>query len=208
MRNSRTVIIPALLVAIASFFLILYSYFGVTHEGHPPNPGSLPVHMGPRMEKGSEDLFRTLGTIAVFVAAVSYAWFRLKKKRRSSSRFVRWVVKGFDKLHKYSGYTTIILIAAHGTYFLTQAVIKKETYTGIAAFALLLLLGIYGFLIGRVNNNHMRKVHFMLATAFAIVALIHAGGSAIIATLSVIVFWGFVWLIERKATSSEEQSSA
>jgi hypothetical protein len=201
MRKNRTLFIPALLVATASFFLILYSFFGVTHVVPPSNPGSLPAGMGHRMEKGSENLFKTLGTVAVFVAAVSYAWLRLKKKRRSSSRFVRVIVKWFDKLHKYTGYLAIIFVVAHGTYFLTQAVIKKETYTGIAAFALLLSLGIYGFLIERMPNKHMRKVHFMLATAFAIVALIHGGGSAIIAILCVIVFWGLVWLMDRISTS-------
>jgi hypothetical protein len=199
MRNSRTVILPALLVATASLFLILYSFFGETHQ-EPPNIGSQQhLGMGPRLDKGNEDLFRTLGTIPVFVAAVSYAWLRLKKKRRSSSHFVRLIVKWFDKLHKYTGYSAVILIAAHGTYFLTQAAIKKETYSGIAAFALLLSLGIYGFLMRRVPNKHMRKVHFLLATAFVITVLIHAGGSAIIATVSVIVFWGLVWLIERMA---------
>jgi hypothetical protein len=194
MRSSRSVIIPALLVATASLVLIIFSYFGVTNQRPPA-----------RLDKGNEDLFRTLGTIPVFVAAVSYAWLRLKKKRRSSSRFVRFIVKWFDKLHKYTGYSAIILIAAHGTYFLTQAAIKKETYTGIAAFALLLSLGIYGFLMRRVPNKHMRKVHFLLATAFVIAALIHAGSSAIIATLSVIVFWGLIWLIELMSISSHSK---
>jgi predicted MFS family arabinose efflux permease len=199
MRNSRTIMIPALLVAIASLLLLLYSFLGVTNKENPSHLGTPPSNFEHRIEKGNEGLFKTLGTVTVFVVAVNYAWLRLQKKRRSPSRFVRLIVKWFEKPHKYAGYTAIILVVAHGTYFLTQAAIKKDTYTGIAGFALLLTLGIYGFLIGRVPNKHMRKIHFMLANAFVIVTLIHAGGSAIIATFSVIVFWGLIWLIEHKS---------
>jgi hypothetical protein len=168
------------------------------------NPGTEHIGMGPRGEKSNDGLSRTIASFTVFLGAFSYAWLRLKTKRRSSSPFVRLLVKWFDKLHKYTGYSAIVLIAIHGTYFLTQAAIKRETYTGMAAFALLLSLGIYGFLIRRVRNNHMQKIHFLLATAFAFAALLHAGGTAIMAALSVVVFWGIVWLIEQKAKPSED----
>jgi hypothetical protein len=209
MKNNRTAFLPAFLVAVASLLLILYSYFGMAHTRPPEmNAGSPHVGMGPRTEKSGEDLFRTLGTISIYLAAASYAWFRLKKKRKTPSPLVRFLVKWFDKLHKYTGYATIALIAAHGVYFLTKAAIKEETYTGIAAFALLLSLGIYGYLIRRLSNKHMRKVHFSLATAFVVAALIHVGGSVIIATLIVVVFWGLVRLIERMAKPSEANAGA
>ncbi|WP_208403184.1 hypothetical protein [Paenibacillus sp. BK720] len=48
----------------------------------------------------------------------------------------------------------------------------------------------------------------MLATVFAVVAVIHAGVSAIIAILSTIVFWGLVWLIERRVAQSTENRAA
>jgi NADH:ubiquinone oxidoreductase subunit K len=195
-----------MLVAAASLCLILYSFFGVTPHRPPSlNPGTEHAGMGPRGEKGNDGLFRTLGTFTVFLGAFSYAWLRLKTKRRSSSPFVRWLVKWFDKLHKYAGYSAIVLIAVHGTYFLTLAAIKKETYSGIAAFALLFTLGVYGFLLRRVAHKYMRKVHFMLATAFALAAVIHAGGSAIMAALGVVVFWGIVWLMDQKTKPSQEQ---
>jgi membrane-associated HD superfamily phosphohydrolase len=111
---------------------------------------------------------------------------------------VQFLVKWLDKLHQFAGYAAILLIAVHGIYFLVQAAVKRETYTGIAAFALLLSLGVYGFLMRRVPNKYMRKVHFLLATAFAAVALIHAGGSAIAAILSIIVFWLLIRLLDRK----------
>ncbi|WP_256757860.1 hypothetical protein [Cohnella sp. WQ 127256] len=195
-RGNRALMIPAQLVAIVSLFLILYSIFGLTQE----NLGGA----RPRVEQGGEELFKTLGTLSVFITAVSYAWYHLKKKRKSPSPLVRLIVKWFDKLHKYTGYSAILLIATHGIYFLTQAVVKKETYTGIAAFSLLLSAGIYGFLIKRLPKKNMRKVHFMLATAFALVAIIHAGGSAIMAILCTIVFWGITELIERSATPAQD----
>ncbi|MFB9330828.1 hypothetical protein ACFFSY_33220 [Paenibacillus aurantiacus] len=205
MKHSRSVYIPAVIVAVASLALILYGFLGVTHQG-PPQLGSTaggpPAGMR-RGEEGSEGLFKTLGTIAVWCGAVSYAWLRLKRKRRSPSPLVKTLVKLFDRLHQLGGYAAIVLVAAHGIYFLTQSVLKDDTYTGIAAFALLLFLGIYGFLIRRVKNKHMRRIHFLLATAFAVASFIHAGGSAIIAALSTIVFWGLIWLIERTASSSE-----
>jgi hypothetical protein len=202
MKNSRFVFFPAILVAVASLCLIVYSFLGFTPHRPPSLHTGVPLaDMGPRGERGSEGLFRTLGTCAVFLAAASYAWLRLKRKRKSPSPLVQLAVKGFDKLHKYAGYAAIVLIAVHGIYFLTQAAIKKETYTGLAAFGLLFALGLYGFLIRRVSNKYMRKIHFSLATAFAAAALLHAGGSAVMA----VVFWGLIWLIERSATPAEQR---
>ncbi|MGO4106588.1 hypothetical protein [Paenibacillus sp. YAF4_2] len=196
MKHSRSIYIPAAIVTLASLVLILYAFLGVTHHGPQGGPAT------------GEGLFKTLGTIAVWCGAVSYAWLRLKKNRKSPSSLVKKLVKLFDRLHQLAGYASIVLIAAHGIYFLTQTKIKDDTYTGIGAFALLLSLAVYGFLIRRVKNKHLRKIHFLLATAFAVVAFIHAGGSAIIAILSTIVFWGLIWLIERKAAQSGQKRAA
>ncbi|MCK9862934.1 hypothetical protein [Paenibacillus sp. ATY16] len=199
MKPGRSVFVPAVVVALASLALIFYAFFGTIHQGPPViNPE----------ERGSEGLFKTMGTIAVWCAAVSYAWLRLKRKRKSPSPLVKKLVKLFDKAHRLAGYAVIVLISAHGIYFLTQSRIKDDTYTGIAGFALLLSLGIYGFLIRRVKNKHLRKIHFLLATAFAVAAVIHAGGSAIVAMLSTIVFWGLVWLIERRAAQQTGKRAA
>ncbi|GMK45402.1 hypothetical protein PghCCS26_25300 [Paenibacillus glycanilyticus] len=199
MKPGHSVFVPAVVVALASLALIFYAFFGTIHQGPPGiNPG----------ERGSEGLLKTMGTIAVWCAAISYAWLRLKRKRKSPSPLVKKLVKLFDQAHRLAGYAAIVLIAAHGIYFLTQSRIKDDTYTGIAGFALLFSLGIYGFLIRRVKNKHLRKIHFLLATAFAVVAIIHAGGSAIIAILSTIVFWGLVWLIERRAAQQTGKRAA
>lgn len=162
--------------------------------------------MHPKGEKGGEELFKTFGTLAVFASAVSYCWVRLKKKRRSASPLVRWLVTWFDRLHPIAGYTAIVLVGAHGVYFLTQAAIKDDTHTGIAAFALLLGLGVYGLLIRRLPRQNLRKVHFALASAFAFAALLHAGGSAIMAVLSTAALWGVVRLLERTARPSGQRA--
>lgn len=209
MISRRSVYIPAILVAAASLILILYAFFGMAHHAPPgAAAGALPHDMKPKGEKGSEGLFKNFGTIAVFCGAVSYVWLRLKTKRRSPSSVVQILVKWFDKLHTYAGYGAIVLVAVHGVYFLTQAAVKDDTYTGLAAFALLLSLGVYGFLIRRVKNKHMRKIHFLLATAFAVVACIHAGSSAIMATVCTIAFWGLVLLMERSARPAGERKAA
>ncbi|WP_123039239.1 hypothetical protein [Cohnella candidum] len=207
MKSNRTAYIPAILVALASLGLLIYSLIGVADHGRPPMNGGVPP-MQRGEDHGAEETFKLLGTLAVYGAAASYAWLRLKRSRRSPSPFVRFLVRWFDKLHQWLGYAALILIAVHGFYFLTQAAIKRETYTGIAGLALLLSLGVYGFLIRRVRNKHLRKIHFLLATAFAVIAIIHAGGTAIIATLGVVAFWGVVWLIERKAAPSEETAAS
>jgi hypothetical protein len=204
MKNLKSIFFPAILVTAASIILILYSFFGVAHQGpNSMNIGSPPQTMELGGQKGREGVFRTIGTIAIFCGAVSYAWLQLKKKRRSSSSVIQFLVKWFDKLHQFAGYAAIFLITIHGFYFLVQAAVKRETYTGIAAFALLLSLGGYGFLIRRVPNKYMRKVHFLLTTAFAVVALIHAGGSAIAAVLSIIAFWVLIRLIDRKTKKQQ-----
>ncbi|NIK68133.1 hypothetical protein [Paenibacillus sp. BK720] len=141
MKHSRSVFVPAVVVAMAGFALIFHAWFGVSRQGLPGiKPG----------DRGNEELFKTLGTIAVWSTALSYAWLRVKRKRKSPSPLVKKLVKLFDKAHRLAGYAAIVLIAVHGLYFLTQARIKDDTYTGIAGFALLLSLGVYGFLIRRV----------------------------------------------------------
>ncbi|MFC3801194.1 hypothetical protein [Cohnella sp. GCM10012308] len=202
MKQNRTLYIPAAISLLAGIALILYAFSGVVHPGSAhggPSLGNAPPGME-RREQGSEGLFRTLGTIAVWCAAVSYAWLRLKKKRRSPSALVKKLVPLFNRLHQPVAYAALVLIAAHGIYFLTQAVVKDDTYTGIAAFVLLLTLAVYGYLIRRLKSKHTRKIHFGLATAFGVFAFIHAGGSAIIAALSVVVLWGLIEFVERMAS--------
>jgi hypothetical protein len=201
MKHSRAIFVPMFLVAAVSLFFLLYSLFGLPHQGSlHPGPGRSAPGMGMRADRGMEGWFRTLGTAAVFPAAFSYAWLNLRKKRKSGSLFVRMLVNWFDKLHRLAGYAAVLLVAAHGIYYLTQAAFKRETYTGIAAFALLLGAAIYGFLIRRLPNRYMRKIHFLGMTGFAAAALVHAGGSAVAATAGVISLWILVGLIDSRTS--------
>lgn len=204
MKHNRKLFIPAAIALLAGLALILYAFFGVAHQGighGGPVPGKLPSRASGG-EHGSEGIFKTLGTIAVWCAAVSYAWLRLKKKRKSPSSLVKKLVPLFNRLHQPAAYAALILIAAHGIYFLTQSVLKDDTYTGLAAFVLLLSLAVYGYLIRRLKSKYTRKIHFGLATAFGAAAFIHAGGSAIVAGLSICVFWGLIEFVERKSSLS------
>jgi hypothetical protein len=202
-KNNRKLFIPAILIAAAAA-LILYAVFGIQNQRPPGMNGERPGP-GPGNDEGSAGIFRTLGTIAVFCTAVSYAWFRLKSKRRSASAIVRRGVKLFYAVHTYTGYLALILIAVHGTYFLIKGMHQDSILSGIAAFSLLLSVGVYGFLIKRVRNKSMRTVHWGLGTAFLAAGLVHAGGSAIAAVLSVIGLWILVWLLERLELKREDE---
>lgn len=138
-----------------------------------------------------------MGTVAVFLAAVSYAWITLKKKRRSSSALVRTGAKLIYGVHTYAGYLALILIGIHGVYFLIKGMHQDSILTGIAAFALLLAAGVYGFLIKRVRNKYMRTIHLGLGSAFLVACLVHAGGSAVVAVLGVIGLWILIQILER-----------
>ncbi|MBO7743462.1 hypothetical protein I8J29_04605 [Paenibacillus sp. MWE-103] len=201
MKPNRLLFIPAVMAALVSLAFVLYALFGTIHPETVHSgiaTGRPPADMK-RDAAGGDGLFRTLGTIAVWCGAVGYAWLRLKKKRKSPSPLAKKIGKLFNRLHQPAGYAALAFVAAHGIYFLTQAAIKDDAFTGIAAFTLLLSLAVYGFLIRRVKMKHVRQIHFLLATAFAIVAIVHAGGTAILATLAVIVCWALIGLIERRA---------
>ncbi|MNK45184.1 hypothetical protein D3C87_639370 [compost metagenome] len=220
MNKSRKVFIPAILLTLAALALILYGQFGIQKQMPPGMDGTHPgqgtvTGQGPgagfrpeggEREEGPEGIFKTLGTIAVFSAAVSYAWICLKNKRRSASALVRKGVKLFYAVHTYTGYLALILIAVHGVYFLIQGTKQDSILTGIAAFTLLLSTGVYGFLIKRVRNKYMRTVHLGLGSAFLAAGLVHAGGSAILAVLCVISLWILIWVLERLAPGTSTKT--
>ncbi|RUT30471.1 hypothetical protein EJP77_11560 [Paenibacillus zeisoli] len=221
MNKSRIVFIPAILLTLAALVLILYGQFGIQKQMPPGMNGtgsgqgtvtgqdsetSFRPERGER-EEGPEEIFKTLGTIAVFSAAASYAWITLKKKRRSASTLVRKGVKLFYAVHTYTGYLAMILIAIHGVYFLIQGTKQDSILTGIGAFVLLLSTGVYGFLIKRVRNKYMRTVHLGLGSAFLAAGLVHAGGSAILAVLCVIGLWILIRILERTAPGTPAKTA-
>jgi hypothetical protein len=147
----------------------------------------------------SGDLFTTLGTTAVICGAVSFAWLLFRKKLASPSKPVRKLGKLLYKIHTFTGWAALALIAVHGTYFLLTKSQDGKIYTGLAGFLIVLALAGYGLAINRVKNKYLRLVHRMLSFAWIPVLLLHAGGSFIAAALATMALWGAIWFAERLA---------
>lgn len=161
--------IPFALALAAAAGLIVYGEFVAQSE-----------HLRTRStEVGS--FFTTLGTIAIYVAAAGFAWLLFKKKFKSPSRLVRRVGKLLYGLHRALGWLTLALGAAHGAYWLLNRPLDDNSYTGLASFAILLVVAGYGAFVPKIRNKWMRLAHRTLGIAWAPVLFLHAGGSAIAA---------------------------
>ncbi|WHY85554.1 hypothetical protein QNH39_23565 [Neobacillus novalis] len=107
-------------------------------------------------------------------------------------------------MHNVIGYGILILGTAHGAYYLiTEKLTGKGVLNGIAAFLLLLTVGIYGFLIRRIKNKYTRKVHFWVSNASLIALLIHAGNSFILPAIVTLAAWGIFELAERMSSRKQ-----
>ncbi|MDN4078824.1 hypothetical protein QYF52_12835 [Paenibacillus polymyxa] len=204
-KTKKTVWIPAIIaVTVAALLLIYYYYMSSVSGGKPgmrPQGGNVPGHMGGRPSGkgsgGNGEIFNTLGTISVFLGAATFCWFWFKKKLRSPSMLVRKAGKLFHSLHKLLGWATLILIAIHGVYFLITKFQDHKTFSGLAAFAIILAISGYGFYINKVRNKWMRTIHRILGLLWVPVLLLHAGGSAIMAVIATLAIGGLVWILER-----------
>lgn len=107
--------------------------------------------------------------------------------------------KLFHSLHKLLGWATLILIAVHGVYFLITKFQDHKTYSGLAAFAIILAISGYGFYINKVRNKWMRTIHRILGLLWVPVLLLHVGGTAIMAVIATLAVGGLVWTIDRMA---------
>ncbi|WP_027091678.1 hypothetical protein [Cohnella thermotolerans] len=198
MNHSRKAFIPAALVAFASIALIVYSFYASSRgRGHPPNmPAAGARPPGGEREEGL-DPFTLFGTLAVVCGAVSFTWLRFKKKLVSPSPIVKKLAKLLYRVHPFTGWAALLLIAAHGSYFLVTKLNDHKIYTGLASFLILLALAGYGFLIKRVRNKWLRKAHFYLSLLWIPALLLHAGGSFLGTALATAAVWAAVWLLER-----------
>ncbi|WP_342416031.1 hypothetical protein NST83_24740 [Paenibacillus sp. FSL R10-2782] len=211
MKKKKTVWIPAIIaVTVATVFVIYYYYMSSVSGGGPgPRPpeggvsnlptGNVGGRPGGEGSGGNGEIFKTLGTISVFLGAAAFSWFWFKKKLRSPSILVRKAGKLLHSLHKLLGWATLILIAVHGVYFLITKLQDNQTYTGLAGFAILLAIAGYGFFINKVRNKWMRTVHRLLGLVWIPVLLLHAGGSAILAVIASLAVGVLVWVLERMA---------
>lgn len=199
-QRNRMVIVPAILVAIVSVLLILYSFYTMPH-GHPQMPpsGEMPPSGGsprPDEDGGSAGIFKFLGNIAIICGAVSYSWLRFKKTIKSSSQLLKTLGKKIYAAHAFLGWIALILVAIHGGYYLITDFHNQKTETGLAAFLILLTLAIYGWLYKREHNKLMRNMHFLLSNVWFIVLLLHAGGFFIMVAGIMLLLWAIIWIIQ------------
>ncbi|MGG1619559.1 hypothetical protein ACIFQM_07775 [Paenibacillus sp. NRS-1782] len=201
MKTKKTVWIPAIIAVTAAALLVIYYYHMSSVSSGVSNLPTGPVGGRPGGEGGggNGEIFKTLGTISVFLGAAVFSWFWFKKKLRSPSIWVRKAGKLLHSLHKLLGWATLILIAVHGIYFLITKLQDHKTYTGLAGFAILLAIAGYGFFINKVRNKWMRTVHRLLGLLWVPVLLLHAGGSAIMAVIASLAVGVLVWVLERMA---------
>ncbi|EHS54780.1 hypothetical protein P4H71_15580 [Paenibacillus kribbensis] len=211
MKTKKTVWIPAMIAVAVAALLVLYYYYMSSVSGGGPGPrppeggvGNVPAGQmgrppGGGRHGGNGEIFKTLGTISVFVGAAAFSWFWFKKKLRSPSMLVRKAGKLLHAMHKLLGWATLILVAVHGVYFLVTKLQDSKTYTGLACFAILLAIAGYGFFINKVRNKWMRTVHRSLGLLWVPVLLLHAGSSVIMAVIASIAVGVLVWMLEKMA---------
>jgi len=205
MKTKRTVWIPAIIATAVALLLLAYYYYMVLSHGSGEvrlhAPGGVGRMLPPEGEgpRGGGEIFKTLGTIAVFLGAVSFSWFWFKKKLRSPSMLVRKIGKLLHAVHKLLGWATLAITATHGIYFLITKPGDKNMYTGLAALVILLMIAGYGLFIHKIRNKWMRTVHRGLGLLWVPILLLHAGGSAILAVIGSLAVGVLVWLLEKIA---------
>lgn len=196
--SGKAVWIPAALMAAVSLLCIAWSLYLQGSGKHLAPPGG--AGMPPRGEREEElEPFKLLGTLAVFCGAVSFTWFRFKKKLKSPSLPVKQMGKLLHKVHKMTGWAALLLIAIHGAYYLITKFGDHRIYSGLAAFLILLAIACYGFLIRRIHSPWMRKTHFFLSLLWIPLLLLHAGGSVIAAAAAVAALSMLVPILEKRA---------
>ncbi len=188
MKNSRTVWIPAIVALVAAVSLLAY-YYNLDLGPRGSRPRVRPPESG--------ELFKTMGTFALWTAAAGFAWVWFRKKRKSPSMLVRQGGKLLYALHKWLGWATIALGAAHGAYLLIYKTSDHKIYSGLASFVVVLAIAGYGLFIPKIRNKWMRLVHRTLGIAWVPVLFIHAGGSTILAAGAALAVGGLVRLLER-----------
>lgn len=204
MKQNRRVFIPAIIVTVIGLLLVLYSFYSTPsggHHGPPPTGGGHPgPPSGEKEGKGGlGGTFKQLGTFAIICGAISYSWFYLKRKMKSPSNLIKKLGKLLYKVHTYVAWAALILVVAHGTYYIIKDFNNPATLTGISAFIILLTLAMYGWFIKRIRNKFMRTIHFLLSHVWLVLLVIHAGGHFILPAAITLMIWGIIWLFDLSA---------
>ncbi|MEI7027540.1 hypothetical protein [Paenibacillus sp. y28] len=186
-KNKKVWIVAVAVMGVALLLIVYQMLNGMGVEGEQ------------RHKMGTiSGIFKTLGTISVFLAAGSFWWIWFKKQRKSPSSFIRGMGKLLHRLHEPLGWLALLLVVFHGGYYLITDFQNRDTYSGIAAFLILLAIGGYGFFIQNIRNQWMRVIHRTLSIAWVPALIIHAGGSAFMATLLTLMVGVLVWVFGKK----------
>lgn len=196
MSSKQKVWIPAIITIVAALLLLVYYYSLAVPHTRPDFRG--------RREDGGE-LFTTLGTIALYAAALGFSWLWFKKSRKSPSRIVRIIGAKIRLAHTWFGWAALALGAVHGVYLLLTRSDDHRIWSGIASFAILLGIVGYGLFIPRIRNKWMRLVHRMLGIAWVPIGFIHAGGSMLLAAALTIAIGILVRVLEKYPTQRTDQ---
>lgn len=201
MKSQRAYYLPAAAAVLISILFIAYSFYAAPHgAGHMPPQAEGVRPPGGGHKEGIEP-FKLMGTLAVILGAVSFFWLRMKNKLTSSSLVINRLARLVYKAHQPAGWAVLLLITAHGTYYLVTKMQDPSIYTGLAAFLTMAVIGVYGWMIRRGRNRGMRKIHLFLSVAWIPVLLLHAGGSAVVTIAVTAVLWGGVRWLEGKTPS-------
>lgn len=198
LKYDKRVFIPVVLVTLVFLGLALYSYY--ERSLHPIKDFHDKLPKGVRRPEGSRGGFdfTLLGNIAIALGAISYWWFLFKKKLASPSKPLKKWGKRLYSVHTYTGYTALILVIIHGSYYLVTKLNDPKILTGIAAFVIMLALATYGYLYRRVKNKFMRTSHFMLSNIWLVALFIHAGGFFFFMVVVTIALWAVIHFIDKK----------
>jgi hypothetical protein len=205
MKTNKSAFIPAIIVVLACIGLLIYYLIAMKNGAHPAPPAG-----GMRPPGGGKEKFepfKLLGTIALVCGAISFSWLRFKKKLTSSALPIKKLGKLLYVIHTYTGWAALIIIAVHGGYYLITKLNDDKIFTGLAAFLLLAALAGYGYMIGKVRNRNIRKVHFLLSFVWIVVLAFHAGGAFITTTVITLLLWGFIWILERYTQDKQSTSN-
>lgn len=227
MKQNVRILIPAILVIVASIAILVYAQFFMPHPvghrgGHQINPslgngqtfdpsyrngGEQSFNPGTEErrteeKRGLSGIFNLLGNLSINLGACCFFWFILKKKLTSPSQMIKKAAKGFFKVHTFVGWTALGFGIVHGVYYLVTDFSNSRTFTGIAAILILLVLGVYGLFIRRVRNKYTRKAHFLLSSLWIPILMVHAGGSVFAMVIVGLLIWGILWFVDSSSKKS------
>ncbi len=132
--------------------------------------------------KGLNKKLGSFGEYGAIIAAslwfLRHIWLFLKNKNIQGFKKVKEIYLFAKKFHVLIGYAVIAVTITHGVYFLIKG--SRHIlliYSGIFSLLAIIVLGIVGFYLQRINNKEKfvmyKKVHQIIVIIFGIGLFIH-----------------------------------